>query len=434
MPAARRARCQHDRAVDRPPDAGGRVDGHLRPFQRRRQEPAAGARSHFHAATGPERHRARDAGDAAGDRLHPGVLADPRRHAPTCGPPVADTSVPRRVRYECSSGSCKRWEGPVGGALDTGPETVIWGLQNADVFFFSPDSVNPTFVSMKVEVSVNGADEPDRPRRRIRASQPGGPVVRMRSERGLHARRDPGRDGADVRRRRRNPPGVRHVGPHRSGCPARHVATQKAQAAIDLLGTTPYNQLGLTADAGLLDRPAEPGIPRERRLAGGESRASPRASCWLRIRNRRAPPSARQPSPSPSAAAALRSAAASTGTSPGATRTARSDVCDGTQNTKRLTVAVTVDANGDGARGRADLGVQGDTRPAGPAAGSHRDHRAHRLDDQRPGLLPVRHALRQHDPAACHRGPRDPQHRADQRGREQTHPSARTRRATCSPT
>ena len=75
-------------------------------------------------------------------------------------PAGGDTSAPRRVRYECASGSCKRWEGPAGGVLDTGPETVIWGLQNADVFFFSPDSVNPTFVSMKVEVSVRGAANP----------------------------------------------------------------------------------------------------------------------------------------------------------------------------------------------------------------------------------------------------------------------------------
>jgi Tfp pilus assembly protein PilX len=75
-------------------------------------------------------------------------------------PAGEDTSVPRRVRYECTSGSCKRWEGAVGSSLDTGPETVISGLQNADVFFFSPDSVNPNFVSMKVEVSVNGATNP----------------------------------------------------------------------------------------------------------------------------------------------------------------------------------------------------------------------------------------------------------------------------------
>jgi Tfp pilus assembly protein PilV len=75
-------------------------------------------------------------------------------------PPGGDTSVPRRVRYDCASGSCTRREGPVGGALDTGPETVISGLQNADVFFFTPNSVNPVFVSMKLEVSVNGATNP----------------------------------------------------------------------------------------------------------------------------------------------------------------------------------------------------------------------------------------------------------------------------------
>jgi hypothetical protein len=69
-------------------------------------------------------------------------------------------SVLRRVRYECASGSCRRWEGPPGGGLDTGPEPVIAGLENVDVFFFSPDSVNPTFVSMKVEVSVEGAENP----------------------------------------------------------------------------------------------------------------------------------------------------------------------------------------------------------------------------------------------------------------------------------
>ena len=75
-------------------------------------------------------------------------------------PSDGSASVQRRVRYECAAGSCKRWEGPVGGGFDIGPETVIPGLLNADVFFFSPDSVNPTFVSMKVEVSVQHASNP----------------------------------------------------------------------------------------------------------------------------------------------------------------------------------------------------------------------------------------------------------------------------------
>jgi Tfp pilus assembly protein PilW len=73
--------------------------------------------------------------------------------------PASGTSVQRHVRYECLNGACTRYEGPVGGALGTG-ETVIAGLENADVFFFEPDNVNPTFVSVKVEVTVKNADNP----------------------------------------------------------------------------------------------------------------------------------------------------------------------------------------------------------------------------------------------------------------------------------
>jgi Tfp pilus assembly protein PilW len=75
-------------------------------------------------------------------------------------PTSGGSSVQRRVRYECDNGACVRWEGPAGGSLTTGPETVISGLENADVFFFSPDSVNPTYVSVKLEVAVKGAENP----------------------------------------------------------------------------------------------------------------------------------------------------------------------------------------------------------------------------------------------------------------------------------
>jgi hypothetical protein len=75
-------------------------------------------------------------------------------------PTSGATSVQRRVRYECDNGACVRWEGPPGGSLTTGPETVIPSLENVDVFFFSPDSVNPTYVSVKLEVTVNGANNP----------------------------------------------------------------------------------------------------------------------------------------------------------------------------------------------------------------------------------------------------------------------------------
>ncbi len=74
-------------------------------------------------------------------------------------PTSGATSVQRHVRYECLDGACTRYEGAVGGSLGAG-ETVVANLMNADVFFFSPDSVNPTYVSVKLEVQVKNAQNP----------------------------------------------------------------------------------------------------------------------------------------------------------------------------------------------------------------------------------------------------------------------------------
>lgn len=75
-------------------------------------------------------------------------------------PSAGGASVQRRVRYECLSSACVRYEGAPGGALTTGPETVVSGVQNPDVFFFEPDSVNPTYVAVKLEVAVKYATNP----------------------------------------------------------------------------------------------------------------------------------------------------------------------------------------------------------------------------------------------------------------------------------
>jgi hypothetical protein len=74
-------------------------------------------------------------------------------------PAAGGASQQRRVRYECQNNACTRYEGSVGGSLGTG-EVVISGVQNPDVFFFSPDSVNPTYVSVKLEVTAKGAINP----------------------------------------------------------------------------------------------------------------------------------------------------------------------------------------------------------------------------------------------------------------------------------
>jgi Tfp pilus assembly protein PilW len=74
-------------------------------------------------------------------------------------PPGGGASVQKHVRYQCQDGACTRFEGDVGGALGTGA-VVISNVQNADVFFFSPDNVNPTYVSVKLEVKTKGANNP----------------------------------------------------------------------------------------------------------------------------------------------------------------------------------------------------------------------------------------------------------------------------------
>lgn len=75
-------------------------------------------------------------------------------------PSGGGASVLRRVRYECKNGSCVRYEGPSGGSLTTGPETVIPDVRNADVFFFEPDNVNPNLVTVKLEVAIQNARNP----------------------------------------------------------------------------------------------------------------------------------------------------------------------------------------------------------------------------------------------------------------------------------
>jgi hypothetical protein len=64
------------------------------------------------------------------------------------------------VRYDCTSGTCNRYEGPVGGSLSTGPVPVITNVVNPDVFELSPDTIDPTYVVTRVEVHVAGATNP----------------------------------------------------------------------------------------------------------------------------------------------------------------------------------------------------------------------------------------------------------------------------------
>jgi hypothetical protein len=74
-------------------------------------------------------------------------------------PPGGGASVQRAVRYDCSHGDCERREGPVGGNLGS-PLVLVPDLVNADVFDFQPDLVNPTYVTVTLEIAVTGVNNP----------------------------------------------------------------------------------------------------------------------------------------------------------------------------------------------------------------------------------------------------------------------------------
>jgi Tfp pilus assembly protein PilW len=75
-------------------------------------------------------------------------------------PSSGAASAERHVRYECVSGACTRYEGAANGTTFTQSEVVISNVQNADVFFFEPDNVNPTYTAVRLEVQVTGANNP----------------------------------------------------------------------------------------------------------------------------------------------------------------------------------------------------------------------------------------------------------------------------------
>lgn len=75
----------------------------------------------------------------------------------------------RWVRFDCSSTTCRRLEGPSPGVFDKPPMTLISGVEYANFQFladtesgggFQPDFVNPTYVTFTLKVDVAGADNP----------------------------------------------------------------------------------------------------------------------------------------------------------------------------------------------------------------------------------------------------------------------------------
>ncbi len=124
-----------------------------------------------------------------------------------------------------------------------------------------------------------------------------------------------------------------------------NVATQKAQAAVDLLSTTPYNKLGLTSAPASSADPLDPGY----RVSGTALTVKPGLTETFVLWS---DPGQAGATVSPAAEAFT----VGTGTSAISGHIYRyvtwrdescpTGICDGAQNTKRITVAVTISGNG----------------------------------------------------------------------------------------
>ena len=66
----------------------------------------------------------------------------------TCGGNHGTSSIPCRVTYSCTAGSCTRVEALPNGSSPGPSETVVTGLSNGTVFGYSPNTSDPTFVNV----------------------------------------------------------------------------------------------------------------------------------------------------------------------------------------------------------------------------------------------------------------------------------------------
>jgi prepilin-type N-terminal cleavage/methylation domain-containing protein len=80
-------------------------------------------------------------------------------HKSGCGGASGSASIPCRVTYTCSAGTCTRAEANPDGTGVGAAETVVSGLSNAIVFDYSPNGAAPSYIGATLTFpSQNGDD------------------------------------------------------------------------------------------------------------------------------------------------------------------------------------------------------------------------------------------------------------------------------------
>jgi prepilin-type N-terminal cleavage/methylation domain-containing protein len=80
-------------------------------------------------------------------------------HSASCGGAPSGSTIPCRVTYTCSSGSCLRTEAQPNGSSPGPNRTVVSGLSSSAIFSYSPSAAAPTWVGITLSFPADGGDD-----------------------------------------------------------------------------------------------------------------------------------------------------------------------------------------------------------------------------------------------------------------------------------
>jgi Tfp pilus assembly protein PilW len=80
-------------------------------------------------------------------------------HSSVCGGASASASIPCRVTYTCTAGTCTRVEAQPNGTAPGPARQVVTGLSNGIVFSYSPSSTAPKWVGITLRFPAEGGDD-----------------------------------------------------------------------------------------------------------------------------------------------------------------------------------------------------------------------------------------------------------------------------------
>jgi len=80
-------------------------------------------------------------------------------HSAVCGGSYAINSIPCRVTYTCTAGTCTRVEAQPDGTNPGAASQVVSGLSNSIFFSYSPNSSAPNWVGITLEFPADGGDD-----------------------------------------------------------------------------------------------------------------------------------------------------------------------------------------------------------------------------------------------------------------------------------